>query len=76
FLDIGAGEGKTLVEGLNRGWYVTGIDIVDNRINDAKEDGIKFIRAKFLEYEFPKNHFDFLSRFCSGTCSQSKRIFT
>ena len=60
FLDIGAGEGKTLVEGLNRGWYVTGIDIVDNRINDAKEDGIKFIRAKFLEYEFPKNHFDFI----------------
>jgi 2-polyprenyl-3-methyl-5-hydroxy-6-metoxy-1,4-benzoquinol methylase len=36
FLDIGAGEGNTLLEGQKRGWNVTGIDIVDNRIDQAK----------------------------------------
>ncbi len=59
FLDIGAGEGKTLIEGENRGWEVTGIDIVDNRIAMAKTDKIKFIKRKFLECEFTENHFDF-----------------
>lgn len=60
FLDIGAGEGKTLLEGSLRGWKVTGIDIVDNRIEDARNDKIKFINAKFLEYQFPENYFDFI----------------
>lgn len=60
FLDVGAGEGNTLIEGLERGWDVTGIDIVDNRVNGAKADGIKFITSKFLEYEFPNDHFDFI----------------
>jgi ubiquinone/menaquinone biosynthesis C-methylase UbiE len=60
-LDIGAGEGKTLIEGLKRGWEVIGIDIVDNRIDAAKEvNGIKFINAKFMEYNFPENCFDFI----------------
>jgi len=60
FLDIGAGEGKMLVEGLRRDWDVTGIDIVDNRINEAKTKEIKFIQAKFLEHNFPMDQFDFI----------------
>lgn len=60
FLDIGTGEGKTLLEGCLREWEVTGIDIIDNRIEDAKNDKIKFINAKFLEYQFPENYYDFI----------------
>lgn len=60
FLDIGSGEGKTLVEGLKRGWRVTGIDIVDNRIEEAKSERIKFITGNFLDHDFPENHFDFI----------------
>ena len=60
FLDIGSGEGKTLIEGLKRGWNVTGIDIVDNRIDEAKVEGIKFITSQFLQYDFPENSFDFI----------------
>jgi len=60
FLDIGTGEGSTLIEALNRGWDVTGIDIVDNRIEAAKNEKIKFIAAKFLVYDLPENHFDFI----------------
>jgi len=60
FLDIGSGEGKTLIEGLKRGWNVTGIDIVDNRIDEAKVKGIKFITSQFLQYDFPENNFDFI----------------
>jgi len=60
FLDIGAGEGKTLIEGLERNWEVTGIDIVDNRIPQAKNDKIEFLKAKFIEYDFPQSYFDFI----------------
>lgn len=60
FLDVGTGEGRTLIEGVKRGWNVTGVDIVDNRINEAKENPIKFISGKFLEIELPENHFDFV----------------
>lgn len=60
FLDIGTGEGKTLVEGTQRGWNVTGIDIVDNRIGEAKTGNIKFIKCKFLEYNFTEINFDFI----------------
>ncbi|MGE5437067.1 MAG: class I SAM-dependent methyltransferase [Syntrophothermus sp.] len=59
-LDIGAGEGRTLLEGANRGWDVTGIDIVDNRRSNAKSEKIKFIKAKFLEYELPENYYDII----------------
>lgn len=57
-LDIGTGEGKALVEGLKRGWNVTGLDIVDNRKEIAKDDRIAFVNGKFLEHQFPDNHFD------------------
>lgn len=60
FLDIGTGEGKALLEGVRRGWEVTGIDIVDNRISEAKTDDIRFIKAKFPEYNFQDNYFDFI----------------
>lgn len=60
FLDIGAGEGKTLIEGSKRGWEVTGIDIIDNRIENAKTNEIIFISAKFLEHQFPDEYFDFI----------------
>lgn len=60
FLDIGTGEGKTLLEGKSRNWDVTGIDIVDNRNQDAKIDSINFIKNKFLDYDFPQNQFDFI----------------
>lgn len=60
FLDVGTGEGKTLIEGSSRRWEVYGIDIVDNRIDAAKKENINFIKGKFLEYEFPENHFDFI----------------
>jgi 2-polyprenyl-3-methyl-5-hydroxy-6-metoxy-1,4-benzoquinol methylase len=60
FLDIGAGEGKTLLEGLKRGWNVAGIDIVDNRIDQAKHEDIKFFKGKFLEHEFEINQYDFI----------------
>ncbi len=60
FLDIGSGEGNTLIEGLRRGWNVTGIDIVDNRIDKAKSEGINFITGNFIDYNFPENHFDFI----------------
>lgn len=59
-LDIGTGEGKTLAAGLQRGWRVTGIDIVDNRNPEAKNNGVEFIQGKFMEYDFPENYFDFI----------------
>lgn len=60
FLDVGSGEGKTLIAGRKRDWEVTGIDIVDNRIEEAKVSPINFIQDKFTEYHFPENYFDFI----------------
>lgn len=60
FLDIGAGEGKTLIEGSKRNWNVTGIDIVDNRIQDAKKDTISFIKGYFLELYLQADSYDFI----------------
>jgi len=59
-LDIGTGEGNLLIEGLKRGWEVTGIDIVDNRLTLAKNPEINFIKAKFLEQDLPENTFDLI----------------
>ena len=60
FLDVGVGEGKALSEGYRRGWEVTGIDIVDNRIAEAKLDNIKFIKADLLESPLPEKYYDFI----------------
>lgn len=60
FLDIGTGEGRAMIEAIRRGWNATGIDIVDNRITEAKKNPITFISGKFLEIDLPENHFDFI----------------
>lgn len=60
YLDVGAGEGKGLLEALNRGWEAAGIDIVDNRLQDAKLPQIKFIKSNLIDSDLPENHFDFI----------------
>lgn len=59
-LDIGAGEGNVLIEGLKRDWDVTGIDIVDNRLTLAKDPKISFMKARFLEQDFSEDTFDII----------------
>jgi len=60
YLDVGAGEGKGLLEAYERGWEVTGIDIVDNRLEEAKLPDIKFIKSNLLDSELLENSFDFI----------------
>jgi len=60
YLDIGAGEGKGLIEAVARGWEATGIDIVDNRIEEAKLPGINFIKSNLLDSKLQENYFDFI----------------
>ena len=60
YLDVGAGEGKGLLEASKRGWEATGIDIVDNRLEEAKLPDIKFIKSNLLESDLPENYFDFI----------------
>ena len=60
YLDVGAGEGKGLLEAHRRGWESTGIDIVDNRLEEAKLSEIKFIKSNLLESSLPENYFDFI----------------
>ena len=60
YLDVGAGEGKGLLEAYKRGWEATGIDIVDNRLEDAKLSDIKFIKSNLIESDLPENYFDFI----------------
>jgi ubiquinone/menaquinone biosynthesis C-methylase UbiE len=58
FLDIGCGEGLTLVEARQRGWDVYGVDISDNRLDIAKDTKIEFHKANILQTTFPHNFFD------------------
>jgi len=60
YLDVGAGEGKGLLEAYGRGWESTGIDIVDNRLKEAKLSDIKFIKSNLLDSDLPENYFDFI----------------
>lgn len=60
YLDVGAGEGKGLLEACRRGWEATGIDIVDNRVQEAKIPEIKFIKSNLLDSNLQKNYFDFI----------------
>lgn len=60
YLDVGAGEGKGLIEAQARGWEVTGIDIVDNRIERAKQPEIKFVKSNLIDSNLPENYFDFI----------------
>lgn len=58
FLDIGCGEGYTLIEALSRGWITYGLDIVDHRVSQAKNSKIKFITSELLNSNFEDNFFD------------------
>jgi len=60
YLDVGAGEGKGLLEAHRRGWESTGIDIVDNRLEEAKLSEIRFLKSNLLESDLPENYFDFI----------------
>ncbi len=60
YLDVGAGEGKGLLEAFNRGWEATGIDIVDNRLDESKIPDIKFIKSNLLDSNLQGNYFDFI----------------
>lgn len=60
YLDVGAGEGKGLLEAHSRGWEATGIDIVDNRLQEAKISDIQFIQSNLLEPVLPENYYDFI----------------
>ncbi|MCU0332736.1 MAG: class I SAM-dependent methyltransferase [Ignavibacteriaceae bacterium] len=60
YLDVGVGEGKGLLEAHRRGWGSTGIDIVDNRLQEAKLSDIKFVQSDLLESDLPENYFDFI----------------
>lgn len=60
YLDVGAGEGKGLIEAVNRGWEATGVDIVDNRLPDAKIHNINFIESNLMDTNLPEDYFDFI----------------
>lgn len=62
-LEIGCGSGKATEYLANRGFTVTGIDIGENLIRQAKENfkeykNITFIKDKFEDAEFKANSFD------------------
>ncbi|UCE65356.1 MAG: class I SAM-dependent methyltransferase [Candidatus Zixiibacteriota bacterium] len=58
FLDIGCGEGAVLIEAFNRGWEVHGLDIYDNRNDEARDEKIHFIKSDLFNSSFPNRHFD------------------
>ena len=58
FLDIGCGEGRVLVEAVERGWRPYGIDINDNRVWAAKDDRVTFAKGTVFEVPFPDGFFD------------------
>ena len=58
FLDIGCGEGYSLIEAKSKGWNVFGIDITDHRMEAAKTNDIKFIKADLINSNLPSDYFD------------------
>jgi SAM-dependent methyltransferase len=58
FLDIGCGEGYSLIEAASRGWNVYGVDITDHRIEKARTRNIKFINSNLLNSNLPSDFFD------------------
>jgi SAM-dependent methyltransferase len=58
FLDLGCGEGLGLLEANNMGWNAYGIDIADNRTEDAKNNNINFIRGDIFSANLPGEYFD------------------
>ena len=60
FLDIGCGEGFSLIEAVNRGWNVCGVDITDHRIENARVKSIKFINSDLINSNLPPDFFDII----------------
>ena len=60
FLDIGCGEGYSLIEAMNRGWNVYGVDITDHRIENARVKSIKFINSDLINSNLPSDFFDII----------------
>jgi len=57
FLDVGCGEGFVLLQADQMGWEAYGLDIVDNRVGDAKL--IKnFKNCDLIDANYPDNYFD------------------
>lgn len=58
FLDIGSGEGLFLIEAVNREWNACGIDISDNRIEEARTKAITFFNGNLFDAKYSNNQFD------------------
>ena len=58
FLDIGCGEGYSLIEAESKGWNAYGLDITDHRIADAKTNTIKFINCDLHSSKLQSDFFD------------------
>src|SRR5674476_1436523 len=52
FLDIGCGEGYSLLEAHNRGWESYGIDIFDNRLEEIKNTTSHFVKSDLFNAFF------------------------
>jgi SAM-dependent methyltransferase len=60
YLDIGCGEGFSLIEANKRGWKAYGVDIYDNRIEEAINVTENFILSDLIGAKFPSNFFDII----------------
>lgn len=58
FLDIGCGEGISLIEALSKGWDVYGLDITDHRNELAKSNKVRFINSDLINSKLPSDFFD------------------
>ncbi|MDR3626205.1 MAG: class I SAM-dependent methyltransferase [Ignavibacteriaceae bacterium] len=58
FLDVGCGEGWGLIEAVKLGWNSYGIDISDNRVNEAKNGNINFTPGNLPDACYPDSFFD------------------
>jgi SAM-dependent methyltransferase len=58
FLDLGCGEGLGLIEAKRQGWNSYGIDISDNRVNEARDNNINFTCGDIFDAGYPDNFFD------------------
>jgi SAM-dependent methyltransferase len=60
FLDVGCGEGYVLLDALDKGWDVHGLDVQDYRMDRAKSENIKFHEGDIVSASYPENHFDII----------------
>ncbi|MCD4705180.1 class I SAM-dependent methyltransferase, partial [bacterium] len=60
-LDVGCGKGRFSKILINKGAYITGVDISDNLIREAKKiKGGKFSQCSITNLKFPDETFDFV----------------